>query len=309
MSGRSVAGVILVCTIWGLGFALMKVGLRYLPPFTYVGLRFVVTGLCVAALMRWSKVNWRVPGRARWKLVAVITMFYLQQGAIFWALTYTTAGRLGVILNTQPIITAVLAHWFVAQDRLTWGKVVGLLMAVSGIFFVFRESFAEANGMMRYGDLLALFAAISWGIQNIVTKHIVDDVPPMSLITWSSLIAGPAFLVTGFVVGTGPLPIQPLDLQFVGATSYIILVSTVFGFVAWVHLIERNPPSRVASFCFVTPIASLFFGWVILGERITTDILVAGGLVAFGIFIANYRFGRNGAEPATETPGEAPPCN
>ena len=41
------------------------------------------------------------------------------------------------------------------------------------------------------------------------------------------------FLAVGFLVGTGPLPKQPLDAAFYGATAYIILVATVFGFVAW----------------------------------------------------------------------------
>jgi drug/metabolite transporter (DMT)-like permease len=289
LSTRSVLGVTGVCVIWGLGFALMKVGLRYLPPFLYVGLRFAITAACLFPLLRIAGVDCRVPRRSRWPMAAISGMLFLQQGAIFWGLTYTTAGRMGVILNTQPIITAVLAHWFVAHDRLTWGKVAGLLLAVFGVFLVFRESFSASTGLMRFGDLLALGAAISWGTQNIVTKHVVRSVAPAAVTGWSVSVSGGLLLLTSLLVERGPIPRQPLDLGFYGATAYIIFVATVFGFVLWNYLIERNNPSRVTSFCFITPIASVFFGWLVLGEPITRDIVLATALVGLGIFVANHQ--------------------
>jgi len=305
LSARSVVTVSWVCIIWGAGFSLMKVGLRYLPPFLYVGLRFAVTALLVGLLVWASGRSLRVPRRAWGRLAAITAMFFLQQGAIFWGLTYTTAGRMGLLLNTQPIITAVLAHWFVAHDRLTWSKVLGLLLAVSGVFFVFRESFAHEAAGMRFGDVLALIAAVSWGAQNIVTKHIVQDMRPAAITTWQAGISSLLFFATALLVGTGPLPRRPLDLAFYGATAYIILVATVLGFVVWVYLIERNPPSRVTSFCFITPIASLFFGWLLLGEALSPDVAVATVLVGAGIFIANHEWAGGSRQSAAHSPGGA----
>jgi len=283
-----VLGVIAVCVIWGLGFALMKVGLRYLPPFLYVGLRFAVTAACLFPLMHFAGIDWRVPKGSRRRMAAIAFMLFLQQGAIFWGLTYTTAGRVGVILNTQPVITAVLAHWFVAHDRLTWSKVAGLLLAVLGIFLIFRESFQQTDGMMRFGDLLALGAAISWGAQNVVTKHAARTIRPAAITGWSVVVSSVLLLALSLLVEHRPLPFRPLDAAFLGATAYIILVATVVGFVLWNYLLERNSPSRVTSFCFITPLASVFFGRLILGEALTLDILLATGLVGLGIFVANY---------------------
>ncbi|MBM3497986.1 MAG: DMT family transporter [Armatimonadetes bacterium] len=288
MSTRSVLGVIGVCVIWGLGFALMKVGLRYLPPFLYVGLRFAVSAACLFPLMQAMGVEWRVPPQARWRMAAIAGMLFLQQGAIFWGLTYTTAGRVGVILNTQPIITAVLAHWFIPGDRLTWGKVTGLLLAALGVFLIFRESFVGTNGAMRFGDLLALGAAVSWGAQNIVTKRTAGEVRPAAITAWSVVVSSTLLLTTSLLFEHRPLPLRPLDLPFVGATAYIIFVATVFGFVVWNYLLKGNNPSRVTSFCFITPVASVFFGWLVLDEAITRDIVLATALVGLGIFVANY---------------------
>jgi drug/metabolite transporter (DMT)-like permease len=196
---------------------------------------------------------------------------------------------MGVILNTQPIITAIVAHWFVAHDRLTPGKVVGLAMAVFGVFFVFRESFMHVDRRLLFGDMLALLAALGWGVQNIVTKHAVKEVAPAAITAWQSLVSSGLFFVTSLLVESGPIPRQPLDAAFYGSMAYIVFVATVFGFVVWVYLFEHNAPSQVSSFCFTTPIASVAFGWLILGEAISRDIIVAMLLVGFGIFVANFQ--------------------
>ncbi len=290
MSVVSLCGVILICAIWGAGFSFMKVGLRYLPPFLYVGIRFLVTAACVWLYMRLLLIPWRVPRRAILPMAILVALFFIQQGAIFIGLLYTTAGRMGVILNTQPIITAILAHRFVEHDRLTWGKTAGLIMAISGVFFVFRESFCHFDNRMLVGDLLALLAASGWGIQNIVTKHTVRHVPPPAITAWQAAVSWVFFIAAGAFLDPGPIPKQPLDFAFFGATAYTIFIATVFGFVGWVYLFEHNNPSRITSFCFVTPIASVFFGWLILGEPISRDIIAATALVGVGIFAANFQF-------------------
>lgn len=297
MSFFSLAAVILICTIWGAGFAFMKIALQYLPPFLYVGLRFLLTSGCLILYMRLLRVQWRFPRRLLGAMVALILLFYLQQGLIFLGLLYTTAGRMGVILNTQPIITAIAAHWFVKHDRLTWGKAVGLLMAIAGVFFVFRESFTTFNRTILGGDMMALAASISWGIQTIVTKHVVKRVTPSAVILWQSAASMVLFFLTSILLDPDPVPKQPLDAIFWVSTAYLILIATVLSFVWWVYLIRHNNPSQVTSFCFITPVMSVVFAWLLLGERITQDIVAATAMVGAGIFVANFPFPAKGAAP------------
>ena len=296
MSAMSLVGIILICAIWGAGFSFMKIALRYLPPFLFVGIRFTLTVAGVAVYMRLLRISWRVPREMLWPMAALIGLFFMQQAAIFFGLTHTTAGRMGVILNTQPIITAVMAHWFVAHDRLTPGKIFGLLLAIFGVFFMFRESFMHFDRHMLIGDMLALLAAFGWGVQNIFTKHTVRHVAPAAITAWQSLVSAPLFFLTSLLVESGPMVKQPLDAAFFWATAYIVVIATIFGFVVWVYLFEHNSPSRLTSFCFVTPIASVAFGWLILGEAVSRDIVVAMALVGLGIFLANYQYQPRGRE-------------
>jgi len=291
LSAFSLIAVITVCTIWGAGFSMMKIGLQYLPPFCFVGVRFCATALLVALYMKLMKIQWRVPRKMFAGMAVLIAFFYAQQGLIFVGITLTRAGRVGVILNTQPIITAFVAHWFVKHDRLTPAKLIGLLTAVCGVAFVFRSSFTEFGRDILIGDALVFAAAVLWGTQTVIAKHVVKHVTPGAMICWQSAVASVMFFLTSAVVDPRPLVKRSLDAPFYGAFAYIVLASTVFGFVAWVHLIRHNNPSQVTSFCFVTPIASILCAWFILKEPLTPDIAVAALLVGAGIFIANFRAG------------------
>ena len=71
------------------------------------------------------------------------------------------------------------------------------------------------------------------------------------------------------------------------ATLYLIVVATAFSFVLWNLLIQINPPSRATAFCFITPAASVYFGWLIHGEPLTSGVLIGTCMVAAGIVLSN----------------------
>ena len=124
------------------------------------------------------------------------------------------------------------------------------------------------------------------------------------LTLWQAAVCCVLFFLTSLCFETGPIPRRPLDLTFYGATAFIILVATVFSFVVWVYLFEHNNPSQVTSFCFITPVASVISGWLLLGEPISRDIVLGTALVGVGIFIANFQFQPRRANSAPGIPIE-----
>jgi len=266
----------------------MKEGLDHVPSFMFVGLRFILTALVLTAIMRVQAIPFRVAAKHAGTMVAIVLLFFTQQGFIFWGLNYTLASRTAVILNTQPIWTAVLAHFFVAGDRLTRLKGVGLCLAFAGVFALFRGQVTAEGRDTMTGDLMMLGAALSWAVQNVVTKRVTRHVEPMTIVFWQALCSAMMFFVVSACVEWG----QPMDFvhpTFLFCLAYIVLVATAYSFVKWVDLIRHNDPSTVASFCFVTPVAGVFFGLILLGEPITWDIVLATGAVAAGIVCANLR--------------------
>lgn len=302
LRARSVADVILICVIWGSGFSAMKAGLDHVPPFMFVGLRFVFTALVLWPLMRRNDVPFRVPREHRGAVAALVALFFMQQGLIFWGMNYTLASRTAVVLNTQPIMTAVFAHFLVAGDRLTFGKVFGLCLALAGVQALFRGQASAAAASTLVGDWMILAAAFAWACQNILTKKLVRFIRPMTIVFWQAACGAVMFMAVSVCAERGR-PMAVMNPTFLFCLAYIVLVATAYSFVRWVHLIRDNDPSTVTSFCFVTPVAGVMFGRVLLHEPVTWDIVMATVAVAVGIVCANVRW-RKPPPPMPEPPSE-----
>ena len=72
-----------------------------------------------------------------------------------------------------------------------------------------------------------------------------------------------------------------------------MLAQTVVGafasYLAWMWMLGRYPATKISVFVFLTPLFALLFGTLLLGEAITTTLLIALGLVAMGIVLVNRK--------------------
>jgi len=60
-------------------------------------------------------------------------------------------------------------------------------------------------------------------------------------------------------------------------------------FLAWMWLLGRYPATRISSFSFFTPLFTLLFGALWLGESVTPGVLAAIAAVAIGMALMNRR--------------------
>ena len=86
----------------------------------------------------------------------------------------------------------------------------------------------------------------------------------------------------------GPLVREIAPIHIAGMVFQIIAVGS-FGYLAWFWLMKQYQVNSVASFSFLSPVASVLMGWVLLGEQIAPTIWVALVLVAVGITLINRR--------------------
>ena len=290
-------GLVFVTVAWGAGFSAVKIGLCYLPPFQYVGIRFSVAALLIAGYM----VNRGVPLRFRpqlWpQMVALIVLFYGQQSLTFVGLTYTHASRTGVILNVHPLITALLAHYLVANDRLTVPKAAGMLLALGGVYAIFRDRMGNVDPTILSGDTLILGAAACWSIQTVIVKRTAGRVAASTIVVWQAAVSSLLFFATSAAFETPSPPV--LDARFYLATAYLVVIATALAFVLWNLLIQINPPSKATAFCFITPASSVVFGALMLGEPLTRGVITGCAMVGAGLIVSNAKRASQDAGPQT----------
>jgi drug/metabolite transporter (DMT)-like permease len=254
-------------------------------PVFAAGLRSAGAVLVLLLWMYLRNVSFRIPRRALpWAVVSGL-LFAFEFMCLFTALDLTTVSRSSVIFYSMPLWLALASTVLLPDERLTARKAVGLALAVCGVVVALAE---RGGGQVSWaGDLLALVSALCWaGIALLVRVTPLADVPPEQQLISQVAVSAPILLLLAPLFG--PMLREVEAIHIAGLAFQIVAVASL-GFLAWFWLMKRYPANSVASFSFISPVASVLLGWLLLNEQIAPSIWVALALVAGGITLINRK--------------------
>ncbi len=271
--------LILICTIWGFNFVAAKVGVGEMPPLLFVGLRFAVV---FALLIPFLKI---APGRMR--DIAVIALFNgaIHFGLMFIGVALTAASVMAVIVQLNVPFATVLSIVFLGET-VKWRRWAGIAMTVLGVTIV---SFDPHVFDSLTGVLFGAAAAMSGAIAAIYMRKLTN-VGVFQLQSWTAAITAPALLLASFVFETGQLDaIANASWIGWGALLFTALGASLIGHNGYYYLLQRYEVSLIAPLSLLSPILGVVFGIWVLGEPMTTRIIL-GAMVAFvGVAILAIR--------------------
>ncbi|MEO0390750.1 MAG: DMT family transporter [Pseudomonadota bacterium] len=242
----------------------------------------------VAVLLAWMWLR-RQPvflPRAAWAGAAVSgVLFALEFLFLFNALDLTTVSRSSVIFYSMPVWLALAAHVLIPGERLTGVRLIGLVLAMSGVALAVLDRGEGAGSLV--GDLLSLMAALCWaGIALCVRITPLSTVPPAQQLLCQLVISAPVLLLAAPLFGDLVRDVAPIHIA--GLAFQIVAVASL-GFMFWFWLMKRYPASGVASFSFLSPVFAVMLGWLLLSEQVGWTIWAALALVAAGLVLINRR--------------------
>jgi drug/metabolite transporter (DMT)-like permease len=285
MTERERAGVIGayagMCLIWGTTWLAIKIGLRYLPPFTGVGFRFVVAGLLLFAVAGMRRES--VPLRSMpWKLIAVLTVFLF---GVNYILTYTAETRLdsglvAVLFGTLPFFTFALAH-YLAGEHTTPRVWLGAAVAFGGVALISLG--VEVRGSPLYA-LCAIGAAASSAFANVYAKRHAHH-PPLVTLPPSMLISGSAIAALGisFEPVHWDAALSPPSLL---TLAYLAVLGSSIAFFLNLWVLKYIPVWIVGLSSLIIPVIAVAVGITIGHEAMSSKELAGSALVVAGIWIA-----------------------
>jgi drug/metabolite transporter (DMT)-like permease len=286
---RAVVLMVLLTAIWGGSFTFVKLGLRDLPVFGSICLRFVLATAILTVYCRWTGTPLWYSGRTARYLLAGAAAFAWAQALLYLGLKLTTAGRGSIFFNTQPFFTLLLLPLFIPEETFTARKLLGTAVAFSGVILLFLEKLGGGSSWALLGDFLTLLAALGWSANNIITKRMTGQVRPTTMILWSSAGALPVMVAIALLLERGqPWRFTPTAISSV---LYLGAVAAAFSFVMFVWLIQHYSAIRVNAFVFLTPVFGVLIGWALLGEALSVSQLAGALLVGSGILVVNTESG------------------
>lgn len=286
IDARAALILLACCAAWGLNQVAIKVANQGISPMLQAGLR---SGLALAIVLAWAVVR-GIPLTERdgtlWAGIAAGLLFATEFLLMYVGLEHTTASRGIIFLYLAPFAVAVGAHFFIPGDRLTWAKVTGLFAALVGLVVAMGEGVLAPERPTLLGDLLSVAAAVVWGATTVVVRaSALRLVSTEKTLIYQLAVSAVALPVASLLMGEpGIVDLSPRVLLGFG---YTVVVVAVLSYLAWFWLVRTYPPTRLASFTFLSPVFGVAAGLAVLGEEPTLGLGVALVLVALGIWLVN----------------------
>ena len=274
---------LILCGIWGSTWLFIKLGLEDLPPFTFAGIRFVIA---LAILFSWIRLRGVLLPKARadWILLAVtgILSFGLNYGLLFWGEQYISSGLAALLQATIPAFGLVFAHFHLPGERLSWAKIIGVVLGVCGVAVVFSNQLAVAGRQALAGCVALILSSIFVAYSNVLVKAYGKNLDP------AILAAGQMFFGLLLLLAVGiPLEGSPLNFRWTPmallSLFYLALVGSVIAFLLYYWLMLKIDVTKSMLIALVTPVVAVILGMIVLDEEIGWRTLIGGAMIMLGI--------------------------
>ncbi|WP_420645014.1 DMT family transporter [Candidatus Leptofilum sp.] len=282
--------IILLSLLWAPAFLLMKIAVHEIPPFTLAAVRVLLAALLLTAVLwqqklrfpRWKETWWRFAGMG----LFLNALPYL---LVSWGEQYVDSGLASLLIGTDPLFTMLIAHFFIADDRLTPQKALGAAVGFAGLGLLAVPQIIGGISAMFGGILAVTAAALSYGIGGVFAKKHQPQTKPMvtaaAQLWWATL-----FLLPLSLIWERPFTLTVPSLGVMLAVVALVVVCTALTYVVFMWLISFTKVTQLAMIAYLVPIFGLILGIVVLGERPDWTAYAGGALILLGVMVVNGRF-------------------
>lgn len=275
-----------VCILWGVNAVTIKISNLGIDPVFTAGLRSVIAAICLMIWMKQQKMT-LFPGKILDGL-AVGVLFGSEFAILYSSLLYTTVSSAWILLYSTPFFHALGAHFFLKGDRLSLNKVIGLILAFSGIVILLSKHFGMPDPEELLGDLMALVAAILWAATTIyIKRRLVGEVSHHHTLFYQTIFSIPILFIISALFQEEP--IRYINGLILLSFAYQAIIIAFISYLLWFFLVHSYSVTRLSAFTFLTPVFAALAGAVFLNEPLTLRVILSLILVSVGIYVVNRK--------------------
>jgi drug/metabolite transporter (DMT)-like permease len=279
---------LVLAVLWGANPVAIKLGLADVAPLRMAFFRFAVSAMVIFAYAVVTKrpdvlLIPRGQGKPIWSLglLCVVQIALMNVG-----IDRTTAAHAVIMVNSYAVHTVVFAHFLLPGDRLTARKLVGVLIAYSGVVILFAPGFTGMGGTL-VGDLIIAVSALVLAERTVFIAKTVQRVDPVRLMMYQSIIGAAGLLLMSLI-----WDVERPTRWTAGLLLSILYQGALIGgfnFVLNAKLLQIYQPSAMATVALSTPIWGVLIAAAIGREGLAPELVLASAMVAAGIGLTTRR--------------------
>ena len=286
-SWRTPVELTLLGAVWGGSFLFMRVAAADFGPFALVEVRLALGALILMPFL------WQARARftpAVWLRVAAIAAInsVLPFVLFAWGAERAPAG-IGAITNAMTVMFAALVAFLFYGERIGPWRWIGLVAGFIGVTILASGHIAGAS--VGAAALAGTEAALCYGLGINFVRHYLSGFPAAAIAA-ANLGAG-ALLLLPFALYSWPQ--HPIPVASWLSAVLLGVLCTGIAFVFYYRLIARIGAPRTATVTYLIPLFGVIWAWLLLGERVTLSMVLAGALILAGVGMSQQREAKSGA--------------
>ncbi len=282
---------ILACFMWSTAFVAIKIGYKYMSePFNFAGMRFLIAGLILMPFS-WRKGFYRQI-RENIKLIIYVTLFqtFIGYALYYVAMSFVGGAIASIVIGSGPLISALLSHYMMENDKLSKEKMVTLTFGILGVVIIMINTKPTTKvGLLELlGILLLLGNSILGTLVNIKVAKDKKNINPIFLSSNQMIWGGLMLLILGLTVeGSQKLN---LPFEFYASLFWLSLVSAV-AISIWFVLLQQKDikVSELNMWKFIIPLSGALLSWIILPEESPNLASILGMTLILSSLILYYK--------------------
>jgi drug/metabolite transporter (DMT)-like permease len=278
--------------IWGSTYLAIRYAVETIPPLFVASFRHLIAGGLLFGWCWWRGLR---PVREQWfaSIVLGALFFLIGHGTLHWAQQTLPSGVAAFLIATEPIFVAIILT-ATRRTRITPTLLIGLLLGLFGVALFFGADLQAGRSEML-SSLAVLIGTASWSIGMVYSRSAPLH-PDDSMAAAMSLLAGAVMLfLTGMVTGeAAKFDLALVSMKSLAALGYLAIAGSLVAYSAYFWLLNRFPPTLIATHTYVNPVVALVLGWSIAGEVLTARFVFGGVVVIAAIALVGRATSREG---------------
>ncbi len=283
MTGRAWLLLLALSVLWGGSFFFVGVAVHELPPLTIAASRVGLAALALLAVLRLSGVALpRDPLVWRAFLVMGLLNNVIPFSLIIWAQGQIPSGLASILNATTPISTALVAHAFTTDEKLTPNRAAGVLLGLAGVVILLGPDLLAGLGGNVMAQGAVLVATVSYACAATFGRRFRRlGVPPLA--TASGQLLGSSAILLPLALLAERSWLLPLpSLPVLAALLALALVSTALAYVIFFRVMAQAG-SNVNLVTLLVPVSAILLGVLVLGEALSLRHFAGMAVIALGL--------------------------
>lgn len=264
----------------------MKLTLREIPVFSLAFIRMAIAAV-VICILTFDKLSIK-KSDIKMMVLAGLCGVTFNIAFFFLGLKLAPAINAALLAASIPILTLVAANIYL-KEKLSLRLLLAAVTATIGVFVIIGLP-TTANTVQFFGNILLLISALFWVFYEIISKNLFKKYNSSTVTFYTMTVGTITFAPFAFYeLWHDPNWVTRVTMSGWLGVLYGIFFASLVAYWAWQTGLSKMQAGKASFFFYLDPISGAILAVLLLGEAITTQLIVGTILITLGVIFAEFK--------------------